>query len=92
MRIRTLLNQCQKYKSFSFVKEYIEDFKGGPALIVEIDARKNGKPICIVMENLSLNMAKYPLFSMINSFQYGRLSLLSLSTTTGKLQKMWRKN
>ena len=46
MRIRTLLNQCQKYKSFSFVKEYIEEVKGESALIVEIDARKNGKPIC----------------------------------------------
>jgi len=46
MRIRTLLNQCQKYKSFSFAKEYIEEIKGQPSLIVEIDARKNGKPIC----------------------------------------------
>jgi len=46
MRIRTLLNQCQKYKSFSFVKKTIEEIKGKSALIVEIDARKNGKPIC----------------------------------------------
>jgi len=46
MRIRTLLNQCQQYKSFCFVKEYTEQIKGKPALIVEIRARKNGKPIC----------------------------------------------
>ncbi len=50
MRIRTLLNQCQKFKSFSFVKETIEDVKGQPALIVEIDARKNSKPICSCCE------------------------------------------
>ncbi len=50
MRIRTLLNQCQKYKSFSFVKEYIEDIKGQSSLIVEIEARKNGKPICSCCE------------------------------------------
>jgi len=46
MRIITLLNQCQKHKSFFFAKEYIEKVKGQSALIVEIHARKNSKPIC----------------------------------------------
>ena len=46
MRIRTLLNQCQKYKSFSFVKECVEEVKGKPALIISIESRRNGKPIC----------------------------------------------
>jgi len=46
MRIRTLLNQCQKYKSFSFAKERLEKVKGKLALIIEVEARKNGKPIC----------------------------------------------
>ncbi len=46
MRIRTLLNKCQKFKSFSFVNEYIEEIKGQLSLIIEVEARKNGKPIC----------------------------------------------
>ncbi len=46
MRIITLLNQCQKHKSFFFAKEYIEKVKGQSALIVEIHARKNSNPIC----------------------------------------------
>ncbi len=46
MRIRTLLNQCQKHKSFSFTREYLEEIKEKPALIIEVEARKNSKPIC----------------------------------------------
>ncbi len=61
MRIRTLLNQCQKYKSFSFVKEYIEEIKGKQALIVEIESRKNGNPICSCCGQLATQYDRMPI-------------------------------
>ncbi len=46
MRIRTLLNDCHKFKSFVYRKEYWEEVDGKPALIIEIVERKNSRPIC----------------------------------------------
>ena len=46
MRIRTLLNDCQKYKSFVYQKEYTETINGELALIIEIVERKNSRPLC----------------------------------------------
>jgi len=46
MRIRTLLNDCQNFKSFVYRKEYTELVNEKMALIIEIEARKNSKPIC----------------------------------------------
>ena len=46
MRIRTLLNDCQKFKSFVYRKEYTEIVDGELALIIEIAERKNSRPIC----------------------------------------------
>lgn len=51
MRIRTLLNDCQKFKSFVYAKEYTEIIDGELALIIEIAERKNSRPICSCCEN-----------------------------------------
>ena len=53
MRIRTLLNDCQKFKSFVYKREYIETISGELALIVEIAERKNSRPICSCCEKAS---------------------------------------
>ncbi len=50
MRIKTLLNDCQKFKSFVYEKEYTEAINGETALVVEIKARKNSRPICSCCE------------------------------------------
>ena len=50
MRIKTLLNDCQKLKSFVYEKEYTETINGETALVVEIKARKNSHPICSCCE------------------------------------------
>lgn len=52
MRIRTLLNDCQKFKSFVYEKEYTEIINGKTALIVEIAERKNSRPICSCCEQV----------------------------------------
>jgi transposase len=46
MRIRTLLNKCHFLKLFVYKKETMEFVKGQESLIVDIEARKNSKPIC----------------------------------------------
>ena len=46
MRIRTLLNRCFKHKSFVYENERLEEIDGQECLVVDITARKNGKPIC----------------------------------------------
>lgn len=46
MRIKTLLNQCHKHKSFVYENERFEEVNGQACLVVDIAARKNGKPIC----------------------------------------------
>ncbi len=46
MRIRTLLNKCEYLKSFVYVREYWERKGNQRVLIVDIEARKNARPIC----------------------------------------------
>ena len=46
MRVRTLLNQCYKHKSFVYQKENLEAHKGEDCIIVDIAARKNSRPMC----------------------------------------------
>ena len=46
MRVRTLLNRCYKLKSFVYESERFEEIDGQDCLVVDIVARKNGKPIC----------------------------------------------
>ena len=52
MRIRTLLNDCQKFKSFVYQKEYTEMINGKLALIIEIAERKNSRPLCSCCERV----------------------------------------
>ena len=46
MRVRTLLNQCYKFKSFVYIKECLERHESTDRIVVHIQARKNGRPIC----------------------------------------------
>ncbi len=46
MRVRTLLNQCYKHKSFVYQKESSEVYKGEDCIVIDIVARKNSRPLC----------------------------------------------
>src|SRR3954454_23863118 len=41
MRIQTLLNRVEKFKSFVYGEGHIEEQDGGPALVVQVLPRKN---------------------------------------------------
>jgi transposase len=46
MRVRTVLNQCYKFKSFVYRAERWEEYGGKPCVVVDIEPRKNSKPVC----------------------------------------------
>jgi transposase len=46
MRIQTILNRVEKFKSFVYGEARLEERADGPALIVEIEPRKNSRPHC----------------------------------------------
>lgn len=48
MLIRTLLNQIEKFKSFVYKKVRLEQIDGEESIVVEIEPRKNTKPVCRV--------------------------------------------
>ena len=46
MRIQTILNRVEKFKSFTYGKARLVEHDGGPALVVQMVARKNSRPYC----------------------------------------------
>ena len=46
MRIQTILNRVEKFKSFVYGEARLEERDGGPALVVQVLPRKNGRPFC----------------------------------------------
>ena len=46
MRIQTILNRVEKFKSFVYGEARLEERDGGPALVVQVRPRKNGRPSC----------------------------------------------
>jgi transposase len=46
MRIQTILNRVEKFKSFVYGPARLEEGADGPALVVRIRPRKNGRPHC----------------------------------------------
>jgi transposase len=46
MRIQTILNRVEKFKSFSYGQACLEERDDGPALVVEVRPRKNSRPYC----------------------------------------------
>ena len=46
MRIQTILNRVEKFKSFVYRDSRLEEQGDGPALIVRIEPRKNNRPFC----------------------------------------------
>lgn len=46
MRIQTILNRVEKFKSFVYGDASLEEHEGAPALVVEIKPRKNSRPFC----------------------------------------------
>jgi transposase len=46
MRIQTILNRVEKFKSFVYGAASLEEGANGPALVVQIRPRKNGRPRC----------------------------------------------
>jgi transposase len=46
MRIQTILNRVEKFKSFVYGAALLEEGADGPALVVQVRPRKNGRPYC----------------------------------------------
>jgi transposase len=46
MRTQTILNRVEKFKSFVYGEASLEEHDDGPALVVRVRPRKNGKPCC----------------------------------------------
>ena len=46
MRIQTILNHVEKFKPFVVGKSRLEKHDDGPALVVQMRARKNGRVFC----------------------------------------------
>lgn len=46
MRIQTILNRVEKFKSFVYGQCRLEERDAGPALVVQVLPRKNGRPSC----------------------------------------------
>ena len=46
MRIQTILNRVEKFKSFTYGEAQLVEQDGGPALVVQMVARKNSRPYC----------------------------------------------
>jgi transposase len=46
MRIQTILNRVEKFKSFVYGATQMEEHEDGPALVVRVLARKNSRPHC----------------------------------------------
>src|SRR3954465_14386410 len=45
MRIQTILNRVEKFKSFVYGEARLEERDAGPALVVQVLPRKNGRPV-----------------------------------------------
>jgi transposase len=46
MRLQTILNRVEKFKSFVYDKAHLEEQVGGPALVIQVLPRKNSLPYC----------------------------------------------
>jgi transposase len=46
MRIQTILNRVEKFKSFVYGEASLEEHDDGPALVVQVGPRKNSRPFC----------------------------------------------
>jgi transposase len=46
MRIQTILNRVEKYKSFVYATARLEEHEDGPVLMVQVRPRNNGRPHC----------------------------------------------
>src|SRR4051795_4313304 len=46
MRIQTILNRVEKFKSFVYGEAHFEEQPGGPALVVQVLPRQNSLPYC----------------------------------------------
>jgi transposase len=46
MRIQTILNRVEKFKSFAYGEASPEERDDGPALVVRIEPRRNSRPFC----------------------------------------------
>jgi transposase len=46
MRLQTILNSVEKFKSFTYGDAHFEDQPGGPALVIQVLHRKNSSPYC----------------------------------------------
>jgi len=46
MRLQTILNRVEKFKSFVYGKAKLEEQDGGPALVIQVLPRKDSRPYC----------------------------------------------
>ena len=46
MRLQTILNRVEKFKSFAYGDARFEEQDGGLALVVQVLPRRNSRPVC----------------------------------------------
>jgi zinc-finger of transposase IS204/IS1001/IS1096/IS1165 len=46
MRIQTILNRVEKFKSFVYGEGSIEEYEDGPAIVIQMKPRKNSRVFC----------------------------------------------
>jgi hypothetical protein len=46
MRIQTILNRVEKFKSFVYGAAHLEEHVDGPVLVVQMEPRKNSRVFC----------------------------------------------
>ena len=58
MRIQTILNRVEKFKSFVHGEARLEEHEDGPALVIQIEPRKNSRPFCSACGRRAKNPSK----------------------------------
>jgi transposase len=90
MQLKTILTQCQKFKSFVYDQVRFVDWNGEKHIEVDVLAHRNSKAICSCCERPA------PLYDRLNKRRFEFIPLLGLPGIYGlpyaacRLHRMWR--
>ena len=89
MRIQTILNRVEKFKSFVYGRAGLEEGADGPALVVRVRPRKNGRPHCSGCGRPGPAYDRLERNDGSSSCQCGGFWSFCLPDATRELQAMW---